>query len=141
MMLRRMAAAPHLAAGLARASFRALSAEAAAPAIRITDSCVQRLRSLSAADAPKVLRVSVDSGGCSGFQYSFKLEPLPDELSSKDRLIEQDGVKVLVDALSLEYLEGSTVDYVQEMVRSSFEVKDNPNSEASCGCGTSFSPK
>ena len=131
---------------LARASngwsgARALSDAAADARVRITPSCINRLRALSSAGEPKALRIAVDSGGCSGFQYTFKLEPLALTPSSKDRVFEQDGASIVVDALSLEYLQGATVDYVQEMVRSSFEVVDNPNSEASCGCGTSFSPK
>jgi iron-sulfur cluster assembly accessory protein len=130
--------------GALSAASRALSAAAAVAErarISITPSCVDRLKKLSSSEGAKALRVAVDSGGCSGFSYSFKLEPLAAELGSKDRVFEQDGASIVVDALSLEYLNGATVDYVQEMVKSSFEVKDNPNSEASCGCGTSFSPK
>jgi iron-sulfur cluster assembly accessory protein len=135
-----------IARALASSGLRSLSGvraltSAAEAGVRITPSCANRLRSLSKAEGPKALRIAVDSGGCSGFQYTFKLEPLAPEPTSKDRVFEQDGASIIVDALSLEYLQGATVDYVQEMVRSSFEVIDNPNSEASCGCGTSFSPK
>lgn len=126
-----------------RAAFawaRALSSMAES-GVRITPNCAERLKTLSRGDGAKALRIAVDSGGCSGFQYTFKLEPLAAPRGPKDRVFEQDGASVVVDALSLEYLQGATVDYVQEMVKSSFEVVDNPNSEASCGCGTSFSPK
>ncbi|KAJ1619909.1 hypothetical protein T492DRAFT_1082223 [Pavlovales sp. CCMP2436] len=122
-------------------SSAAVAAEERAARISITPSCVDRLKKLSSAEGAKALRVAVDSGGCSGFSYTFKLEPLAADRGPKDRVFEQDGASVVVDALSLEYLNGATVDYVHEMVKSSFEVKDNPNSEASCGCGTSFSPK
>lgn len=127
-------------AAFARAGARALSS-AVEGGVRITPSCAERLKSLAAIDGGRALRIAVDSGGCSGFQYTFKLEPLAAPRGPKDRVFEQDGASIVVDALSLEYLQGATVDYVQEMVKSSFEVVDNPNSEASCGCGTSFSPK
>lgn len=94
-----------------------------------------------------VLRVTVDGGGCSGFQYAFELEdwdtaPDPQTLpSEEDVLIEKDGAAVIVDNLSLNYIAGAKVDFVEEMISSSFRVTDNPNSESSCGCGVSFSPK
>ncbi|KAG8466825.1 hypothetical protein KFE25_008204 [Diacronema lutheri] len=125
---------------LAWAGRRGLSS-AVESGVHITPGCADRLKSLSSREGAKALRIAVDSGGCSGFQYTFKLEPLETPRGPKDRVFEQDGASIVVDALSLEYLQGATVDYVQEMVKSSFEVVDNPNSEASCGCGTSFSPK
>jgi len=140
---------PWMAAGLLRAAragpgpWRALSTQAA-EGLRITPSCAARLRQLAEGDRPKALRVAVDSGGCSGFQYSYKLvdlAELAEAPGAKDKVFEQDGAKVVVDALSYEFLRGAQVDYVQEMVRSSFAVTDNPNSEASCGCGTSFAAK
>lgn len=106
----------------------------------ITPSCAKRIVELSR-EQPKTLRVAVDSGGCSGFQYTFKLEDVDGALDKKDHVFERDGARVVVDSLSLEFLRGATVDYVQEMVRSSFAVTDNPNSETSCGCGTSFAAK
>lgn len=127
-------------AGRAALAGRALCSSAA-EAVHITPSCVEQLRHISERDGPKMLRVAVDSGGCSGFQYTFKLVDQAAAEGSKDRVFEQDGAAVVVDALSLEFLRGATVDYVQEMVRSSFVVSENPNSEASCGCGTSFSAK
>lgn len=94
-----------------------------------------------------VLRVTVDGGGCSGFQYGFDLEDweskpnASDIKSSEDNLFEEDGVCVIVDDISLAFIEGSKVDYKRELISSSFQVSNNPNSETSCGCGVSFSPK
>ncbi len=82
-----------------------------------------------------MLRVSVSGGGCSGFQYGFSLD---DTLNPDDRTFERDGVTAVVDEVSLELLNGSEIDYVEELIGASFQVK-NPNATASCGCGTSFS--
>ena len=79
-------------------------------------------------------RVSVDGGGCSGFQYDFNLVT---EKKDDDLVVERDGVTMLVDGLSLLYLSGSEVDFVEELAGSMFVVK-NPNATASCGCGSSF---
>jgi len=84
---------------------------------------------------PKLkLRIFVDSGGCSGFQYEFKM----DDQQSTDNLI---GSEVIVDELSLGFIKGSTIDYKQEMIKSSFAVTNNPQSESACGCGSSFALK
>lgn len=81
----------------------------------------------------------VDSGGCSGFQYTFSLDQ---KVPDADNLVfERDGAKVVVDTVSWDFLKGSTVDYEEEMIRRSFLVTDNPNVEAGCGCGSSFSVK
>ena len=86
-------------------------------------------------DTDKMLRISVSGGGCSGFQYGFDLE----KVQKKDDLVfEKDGVKILVDTVSIMYMDGSEVDYVDDLIGASFQVK-NPNATASCGCGTSFS--
>lgn len=116
--------------------------------LEVTEQCAKRLRYLTRQhDAHVVLRVIVDGGGCSGLQYLFELEewsqpPTPRSLKkSDDVLLEQAGVSVIVDGISLGYMSGAKVDYVEEMISSSFRVLDNPNSEGSCGCGVSFSPK
>ncbi|MEQ8745453.1 iron-sulfur cluster insertion protein ErpA [Pyruvatibacter sp.] len=90
---------------------------------------------LSGEPAGTMLRVSVDGGGCSGFQYNFTLET---SKNADDLVIERDGATVLVDEMSLEYMSGSELDYVDDLIGQSFQVK-NPNATASCGCGTSFS--
>jgi len=109
------------------------------PQLQISNSCVKRLAELGQKKEGSVyLRVMVDSGGCSGFQYTFSLE---DTQGKEDRLFEKDGAKVVVDEVSWDFLKGATVDYEEEMIRRAFAVIDNPNVEAGCGCGVSFSPK
>jgi iron-sulfur cluster insertion protein len=81
------------------------------------------------------LRVYVQGGGCSGMQYGFSLE---EEQGEDDFVIEQQGVKYLVDAMSMQYLQGSTIDYKEDFEGSNFVIS-NPNAQTSCGCGSSFS--
>lgn len=83
----------------------------------------------------KLLRISVEGGGCSGFQYKFDLvaETEPDDL-----VLERDGAKVLIDPVSLGFLAGSEIDFVDDLMGAAFKIT-NPNATASCGCGTSFS--
>jgi iron-sulfur cluster assembly accessory protein len=97
---------------------------------------------------PYFLRVYVDSGGCSGFEYKFELDnELDDEedhviVSRKDdENGEERSPRVVVDETSLGFLKGATLDYVVEMIKSSFVVRDNPQSESACGCGSSFAVK
>ncbi|WP_417450264.1 iron-sulfur cluster insertion protein ErpA [Kordiimonas sp.] len=80
------------------------------------------------------LRLSVSGGGCSGFQYGFDFD---EEQKDDDIVVEREGVKLLVDNMSLLYLMGSEVDFVEDLVGASFQVK-NPNATSSCGCGSSF---
>lgn len=80
------------------------------------------------------LRVFVSGGGCSGFQYGMALE---DNIRETDLVTEQHGVKLVVDEISINYLTGATVDYVDEVMGSGFKI-ENPNAVASCGCGSSF---
>lgn len=82
-----------------------------------------------------MLRVAVSGGGCSGFQYGFSFD---DTVRDDDLTFERDGVRVVIDDVSLDLLNGSEIDYVEELIGASFQVK-NPNATASCGCGTSFS--
>jgi iron-sulfur cluster assembly accessory protein len=85
--------------------------------------------------AGTMLRVSVEGGGCSGFQYKFDMER---EKAGDDIVINRDGATVLIDPMSVEYMAGSEIDFVDDLIGASFKVK-NPNATASCGCGTSFS--
>ena len=103
--------------------------------ITVSQSAARRINEITA-DEPsnKLLRVSVEGGGCSGFQYKFDLVPNAED---DDLVIERDGAKVLVDSMSLPFLAGSEVDFVDELIGAMFQVK-NPNATASCGCGTSF---
>jgi iron-sulfur cluster assembly accessory protein len=81
------------------------------------------------------LRVSVSGGGCSGFQYDFDLDPAR---ADDDIIIERDGAVVVIDPVSLPYMGGSEIDFVDDLIGQSFQIR-NPNATASCGCGTSFS--
>lgn len=112
------------------------SAGSTGPVITISESCVRRVRILAEAegDASLMLRVAVGGGGCSGFQYSFTFD---DAVNGDDAVFERDDVKVVIDEISLEYLGGSEVDYVEELVGAYFTVR-NPNAASTCGCGVSF---
>jgi iron-sulfur cluster insertion protein len=102
----------------------------------VSESAAKRIAFLASREAkPVMMRVAVLGGGCSGFQYNFSFE---DQRNEDDLLIERDGATVVVDSTSLELLKGSELDYVEEMVGASFQVK-NPNATSSCGCGNSFS--
>ncbi len=81
------------------------------------------------------MRVAVEGGGCSGFQYTFKFDT---QKNDDDLVFEKNGIEVVVDEVSLELVHGGTLDYVEELIGSYFQVT-NPNASSSCGCGTSFS--
>tara|TARA_R110002049_G_scaffold308787_1_gene514084 strand:+ start:23 stop:415 length:393 start_codon:yes stop_codon:yes gene_type:complete len=85
--------------------------------------------------AANLLRIGVVGGGCSGFSYTFDLDT---QINADDLLLERDGAKVVIDEASLPFLEGSEIDYVDELIGASFKIH-NPNATAACGCGTSFS--
>ena len=104
--------------------------------VTISDRAVRRIaKILSAEPDGTALRISVSGGGCSGFQYGFTLD---DARATDDLVLEKAGATVLIDAMSVMYLEGSEIDYVDDLIGSSFKIQ-NPNATASCGCGTSFS--
>lgn len=107
------------------------------PQFAVTDAAARRVAELIAAEGkPDMkLRVQVLGGGCSGFQYDFRFDS---DVAEDDLVIEKGGVSVLVDSVSIDYLAGSEFDFVEDMIGSSFQVR-NPNATASCGCGTSFS--
>jgi iron-sulfur cluster insertion protein len=103
-------------------------------ALTVTAAAAQRI--LAIAPSPGAgLRIAVNGGGCSGFQYEFKLDATQAE---DDVVFERDGAKVLVDAMSLGFMTGSVVDFVDDLMGQSFRVV-NPLAKSSCGCGTSFS--
>ena len=104
--------------------------------VTLSETAARRLRAIAAAEGrPVMLRVAVEGGGCSGFQYQFDLvgEAAPDDLK-----VERDGAAALVDEVSLAFLKGSEIDYVEELAGAEFRVR-NPNAKSSCGCGVSFS--
>jgi iron-sulfur cluster assembly accessory protein len=102
--------------------------------VSMSASAARRLSKILGADEGAALRVSVKGGGCSGFQYAFDIEKAR---ADDDLVIERDGAVILVDPVSLEYMKGSEVDFVDDLMGQSFKVK-NPNAIASCGCGVSF---
>ena len=106
------------------------------PSVTLSETAARRLNTLSATEGrPVMLRVAVNGGGCSGFQYEFDLV---DGGQDDDITIERDGAKAVVDLISLVMLKGSEIDFVDELVGAQFRVK-NPNAKTSCGCGVSFS--
>lgn len=104
--------------------------------VTLSEAAAKRIAAIVAAEADKqALRVSVEGGGCSGFSYKFDLDGQP---AGDDFVIERDGATVLIDPMSLIYMAGSEIDFVDNLLGQSFQIK-NPNAVASCGCGTSFS--
>ena len=103
--------------------------------VTLTERAAERIAEIvSGEPLPAMLRVSVEGGGCSGFQYRFDLVC---EAAQDDVVIERKAAKVLIDPVSLEYLSGSEIDFVDDIIGASFKIQ-NPNATASCGCGTSF---
>jgi|SRR6476646_1432555 len=105
--------------------------------ITISDSAARRIAALKAQEAAEgaFLRLAVSGGGCSGFQYGLSFD---EERNPDDVVFEHGGVRVVVDDVSLELLNGSEVDFVEDLMGASFQIK-NPNAASSCGCGNSFS--
>jgi iron-sulfur cluster assembly accessory protein len=103
--------------------------------ITVTPRAAARIHEIAKGKDLAALRIAVNGGGCSGFQYEFSLA---DSRDAEDIAIERDGATVLVDSMSLVYMAGSTVDFVDDLMGQSFRV-NNPQAKSSCGCGTSFS--
>ena len=103
--------------------------------VTVTERAARRIGEILGQEpAGTMLRVSVEGGGCSGFQYKFDTER---ERADDDIVIQQSGATVLIDPVSLNYMAGSEIDFVDDLIGSSFKVH-NPKATASCGCGTSF---
>ena len=103
---------------------------------KVTDRAFARLAEINdGASAAQCLRVAVEGGGCSGFQYEIKLEEVAE---GDDLVLEKEGQKVLIDSISLPFLSNAVIDFSQELIGARFVI-DNPNATSSCGCGTSFS--
>ena len=104
--------------------------------VTLSLSAARRLKAIAAEEGrPLMLRVAVEGGGCSGFQYRFDLV---DAAEDDDLKVERDGATALVDVISLALLKGSEIDFADELAAAEFRVK-NPNAKSSCGCGVSFS--
>ena len=104
--------------------------------VTLSASAAQQINAIMAKQKDaKYLRVAVEGGGCSGFQYKFEFDDAPNE---DDTIIARDGAEVLIDEISLGFLDGSEIDYTRELIGSAFKIH-NPNAVAACGCGTSFS--
>ncbi|TAN08854.1 MAG: iron-sulfur cluster insertion protein ErpA [Rhodanobacteraceae bacterium] len=104
--------------------------------LRISAAAVARVRALlrEGGNRSRRLRVAVEGGGCSGFQYDFSFD---DQAASDDLVLTQDGVQLVVDRVSLPYLEGAEIDFVEQLSGAQFVVH-NPNAKTTCGCGSSF---
>lgn len=103
--------------------------------VTLSDAAASRIADILASESGKsALRVSVEGGGCSGFSYKFDLADDPDD---DDLVLEKGKARVLIDSLSLVYMGGSEIDFVDNLLGQSFQI-NNPNAIASCGCGTSF---
>ena len=106
------------------------------PTVTVTERAAHRIAEIVAGEAQNtMLRVSVEGGGCSGFQYKFDLvgERGPDDL-----VLDREGARVVIDPVSLEHMGGAEIDFVDDLMGASFKIQ-NPKATASCGCGTSFS--
>jgi iron-sulfur cluster assembly accessory protein len=104
--------------------------------ISLTENAARRVAAIAQRkNAPAILRLAVDGGGCAGFTYSFELADGPD---AEDVIAETDGVKLVVDPASLELVRGSSVDFVEDLGGAAFRVT-NPNAQSGCGCGSSSS--
>ena len=102
--------------------------------VTISESAARRLNKILKAEDAAALRISVKGGGCSGFQYAFDIE---NARADDDIVITRDGATIVVDPVSLDYMKGSVVDFVDDLMGQAFKVR-NPNAVATCGCGVSF---
>lgn len=110
--------------------------ESSKESLVLTSNAEVKINDLAASDLEdKLVRLEVQGGGCSGFQYQFNLTS---KVEDDDCVIESNGAKLIVDKTSLELIKGSTVDYKEELIRNAFVVSHNPNAESGCSCGASF---
>ena len=105
--------------------------------VTLSDSAAKRINVIVQSEADEgegMVRVQVSGGGCAGFQYGFSFDS---EQNPDDTIVEREGAKVVIDAMSLEFLKGSEIDFVEDLIGSAFSIK-NPNASSSCSCGSSF---
>ena len=101
----------------------------------ISNNAIKRINEIGLKEKQDYFRISVDGGGCQGFSYKFKFE---EKVNKDDKIFKFEKVKVLIDPVSLDFLKGSKLDFVEDIIGSYFKVS-NPNASSTCGCGTSFS--
>jgi iron-sulfur cluster assembly accessory protein len=118
-----------------RTDATATEATANAAGVIVTERAARRIGEILQSDPGAMLRVSVEGGGCSGFQYRFDVDRAK---TDDDVIIARDGVTVLIDSVSMQFLAGSQIDFVDDLIGASFKI-NNPQAKTSCGCGTSFS--
>lgn len=104
--------------------------------LKLSDTCRKRLSEIC--DEKSFLRVTIEGGGCSGFQYKFDID---DKLESDDLVFGEKDARVVIDETSIDYVDGSTIDYHTELIRSGFRIINNPKAEQGCSCGASFAIK
>ena len=104
--------------------------------VLLSESAARRIKQILATEpeAKSMLRIAVSGGGCSGFQYGFTFD---DQRNADDMVVERDGATLLIDAVSLNYMTGSEVDFVEDLAGAAFQIR-NPNATSKCGCGSSF---
>ena len=113
------------------------SSDAPAPTITLSESAAKRINVIVQSEAEAgegMVRVAVSGGGCAGFQYGFSFDAAS---NADDTVVEREGAKVVIDAMSLEFLQGSEIDFVEDLIGSAFAIK-NPNATSACSCGSSF---
>jgi len=110
-------------------------ADVSSSTLNVTDKAAEKIKVLMEQEKKLGLRISVEQGGCSGYQYVMELE---DKSTDKDIVVEEKGIKIFVDKASMEKLSGANVDYVESLQGAGFKI-DNPQAKSSCGCGSSFS--
>jgi iron-sulfur cluster assembly accessory protein len=112
-----------------------MTVENASPVTVSANAAKRIAQILKAESGPAMLRIAVTGGGCSGFQYNFTID---DTRMDDDLVVARDGATVLIDPMSLDFLKGAEIDFVDDLIGAAFKI-NNPNATSSCGCGTSFS--
>ena len=121
---------------MATTEFEVSLTRAAPPPVTLSPAAARRLKAIAEREGrPLMLRVAVDGGGCSGFQYRFELVEAAED---DDLKVERDGAAAVIDLVSLDLLRGAEIDFADELAAAEFRVR-NPNAKSSCGCGVSFS--
>lgn len=138
-LLNRYSSASSSALKEASMSSSSQSESSSLESVHLSHNCIQRMKELQSSEPEKkLLRLGVETGGCSGFQYKFELDHTT---NPDDRVFETNGVKLVVDNVSYDFVKGATIDYVDELIRSAFVVAENPAAVGGCSCKSSFMVK